>query len=207
MPATKIHSCSHVKATLDLYTDLPPHNWLLSNIECYQSEAFSESIYFLTDEELRSGINECDPQFIWGCFCAVPEKFSKEEIMSYDLPELESTYYLRDDLTPQHPLAFLEISVMDSSYTLVLSRDRELLGRLYSLSYGISDEEKSNRQLNRQLRRIRTIINELWPDESPEVCNELQWNCWHDLFRGKDQPDKIGDEKITLSLKINKLKT
>jgi len=203
MPAIKIDCCSNIKAILDLYNDLPSHNWLLSNVECYQSDMFDEDSYFLTDEELRAGISVNDPQFLWGCFSAVPAELSEEEVRSYDLPELENIYYLKDDLIPQHPEAFLEISVMDASYTLVIANDPELLTRLAALPYGMYDEEEDNRRCNAALRRIRTIINELYPDEREDVVNELQWSCWHALFRENGNIEDVTDKKIRRCLRMN----
>ena len=77
MPALFIDSCSQLKSILEKSDSLPPHNWLISNLECYDTtgwegcEKWKKQSFILTDEELKNDIYLRDMQFIWGVFSAI----------------------------------------------------------------------------------------------------------------------------------------
>lgn len=62
MPSIYIETC-FLKDILAAIPELPPHNWLITDLECYDNsgwdgcEKWAKTELFLTDEELRRDIN------------------------------------------------------------------------------------------------------------------------------------------------------
>lgn len=200
MPAIYIKTC-RLKDVLNKLPQLPPHNWLISNLECYDycnwegCEKWAESDLFLTDEQLRKDISFRNMQIIWGALSAIPIEYSKEEVYSQELPWLENPYYMSNRIIPQHPLALMEVSVFDGCYTIVSSKDAALLQPLYELEMETRDEEMHNRKLNMELCRIQDMLRSMVPDVSPEIADEVQWKCWHALFR--ESKELVSDEMLS----------
>ena len=196
MPCVYVET-SQFKDILAALPELPPHNWLITDLECYDyrgwdgCEKWAESELFLTDEEFRRDINLEDMQMIWGVFSAIPVEYTKEDIYKFPLPESENPRYMGNKIVPQHPLAFLELYADDGWFTFVSSHDASLLEPLYQLPYKVRDEEADNKVTNAQLRRIQDSLRKEVPDISPEIANEVQWKVWWALF--KDKPDDVDD--------------
>lgn len=192
MPCVFIET-SRIKDVLFALPELPPHQWLISGLECYDyhgwdgCEKWAEQELFLSSEQLRHDAALRDMQIIWGVFSAIPVEFSKAAVGHSPLPEVETTRYMADQIVPQHPLALLELYFADSSYVLVSARDASLLAPLYQLPYPVRDEEADNRKTNAQLRRIQDLLRQAVPDVTPDAANNVQWTIWHKLFRdGQD---------------------
>lgn len=196
MPCVYVET-SRFKEILVALPELPPHNWLITDLDCYDyhgwdgCEKWEESELFLTDEEFRRDINLRNMQILWGVFSAIPVEYTKEDIYKYSLPESENPRYLSNHIVPQHPLAILELYADDGWFTYVSSRDASLLEPLYQLPYKVRDEEADNKVTNAQLRRIQDSLRKEVPDISPEIANEVQWKVWWALF--KDKPDDVDD--------------
>lgn len=205
MPALYFESCSNLKDFLAVLDHLPPCNWLISNLECYDTEGWDGSekwdnwTLFLSDDVLRHDVNLRDMQFIWGAFSAIPVEYTYDEISQYEAPDLENPYYMGNRIVPRHSLALLEISVFDGSYVIVSARDEAILKPFYALPYKIRDEEASNRKMNAELRRIQDNLREMVPDVTNEIANEVQWACWHDLFR--DAKHEVDDVELVQMIK------
>ena len=199
MPCVYVET-SQFKDILAALPELPPHNWLITDLECYDNqgwdgcEKWAERDWFLTDEELRRDVNLRNMQIIWGVFSAIPAEYSKEDIYKHSLPKSENPRYASNRIVPQHPLAFLELYADDGWFTYVSSHDASLLETLYRLPFKVRNEEASNKVMNAQLRRIQDMLRKEVPDVSPEVANEVQWKVWHALFKGKDS--MIDDAKL-----------
>lgn len=199
MPCIYVET-SQFKDILAALPALPPHNWLITDLDCFDHcgwdgcEKWAERELFLTDEELRRDINLRNMQIIWGVFSAIPAEYSKEDVCKYPLPESENPRYGANKIVPQHPLAFLELYVDDGWFTYVSSHNAALLEPLYQLPCKVRDEEASNIIMNAQLRRIQDTLREEVPDVSPEVANEVQWKVWRAFFKGKD--NVVDDAKL-----------
>ena len=195
MPAIFIDGCSQLRDILRRLNHLPPCHWLISELQCYDyygwdgCEKWAQETLFLSDDELRHDMEIENPQIIWGAFSALPADTTKDQAYAYTLPWLDgNTNHLRDHIFPQHPLAFLEIASIDSSYLIVSSRDASLLEPLYDLPYATHDEEIENQIRNACLRRIQTVLRKFAPTVSDEQANEIQWNCWRKLFYHPSAP-------------------
>lgn len=207
MPAIFIDSCSQLKNILEKTEDLIPHNWLISYLECYDTadwegcEKWKKHSLILTDEELKRDIYLRDMQFIWGVFSAIPREYSQQDIEKYALPDLENSKYMANHIHPQHPLAFLEVSVWDGAYTYICTRDKNLLKAFSDLPYEVIDAEEDNQTMNKELCRIQDTLRGIFFDVSDAVANEIQWECWHTLFLNKKTRAEITDEKIEKAIK------
>ena len=207
MSALFIDSCSQLKSILEKSEFLSPHNWLISNLECYDTtgwegcEKWEKQSLILTDEELKNDIYLRDMQFIWGVFSAIPKDYSRQDIEKYSFPELENPNYMANHINPQHPLAFLEISVWDGSYTYICAHDENLLKPFNDVPYRVIDAEEDNKVMNRNLCRIQDILRNMIPGVSEVVANDVQWECWHTLFPEKKRKEDFSDEKIKRVIK------
>ncbi|MBQ8359974.1 MAG: hypothetical protein IJX37_08765 [Oscillospiraceae bacterium] len=203
MPCIYVETC-RLKDILAALPELPPHNWLITDLECYDTagwdgcEKWNQSELFLTDEELRRDVNLRNMQIIWGVFSAIPAEYTQEDIYGYSLPESENPYYMSNRIVPQHSLAILELYVDDGWFTFVSSHSSTLLEPLYNLPYKTRDEEADNQKMNAQLRRIQNALRKEIPDVSPEVANEVQWKVWHTLFKCSNR--SVEDRKLLATI-------
>ena len=106
--------------------------WLISDLEAYpQKKEYEELLYrdsylLIKNSEFVQMLNENDFQWVWGVFSAIPSKYSKEEILEYDLPRLqiidEGNYNpYSDEPRLQHPLAEFELYAVDSTDMFVIA--------------------------------------------------------------------------------------
>ena len=128
--------------------------WLISDIEAYPTnEKYanlinSKDYLLLKTDELVQMLKEEDFQWIWAVFSAIPSKYTKEEILSFELPYVYSCS--KDDYQPyrdepkiQHPYAEFEIYSFDSSYMFIISNNEEILEK-FKKSYPLYIEKLYN---------------------------------------------------------------
>ncbi|WP_167959048.1 hypothetical protein [Anaerosporobacter faecicola] len=98
-------------------------------------------------------LSECDFQWIWAVFSAIPEKISNEEVLKYSLPyAAENEEIYKDDVAIiQHPLADFEIVAEDSSSVFIVSKDKQIL----------SNKIKSKRVFLIVAKELSTILLKL----------------------------------------------
>ena len=199
MPCVFIDT-SQFKEILAALPELPPHNWLITDLDCYDycgwegCEKWAERDLFLSDEEFRRDIDLRNMQMIWGVFSAIPAEYSKEDVYKYPLPDSDDPRYMGNRIVPQHPLAILELYADDGCFTYVSSRDASLLEPLYQLPFKVHDEEADNKIMNAKLRWIQDTLRKEVPDVSPEIANEVQWKIWWQLFKNK--ADDVTDDHL-----------
>lgn len=133
------------KVIYDLELADKDHWWLISDIVAYPhkkeyEELIDKDNYLLiSTQDLVKMLEDDDFQWIWGVFSIIPSKFSKDEILKYDLPkmdDLEEGQYdpWKDEPRLQHPLAKCEIYACDSTYMFMITDDNDLL-TLFKKSY------------------------------------------------------------------------
>lgn len=108
------------------------YNWLITDIEAYPQDNanFCELVgnngfLFFTNDELISMLEKDDFQWCFAVFSAIPKKYSKEDILKYELPFTDGNYDIyRDNMfIIQHPLADIEIVAFDSSSVHIVAKD------------------------------------------------------------------------------------
>lgn len=112
------------------------YNWLITGHECYPqnkmyAELLSKKYCWITGDELTEMHENEDFQWIWGVFSAFPKDISKEDVLKYELPKSDGYKELwQNPVSIQHPLAEIEIIAWDSSMTVVISRNDDIVDLL-----------------------------------------------------------------------------
>lgn len=186
----------HIKEILNSLPELPEHNWLITDLECYDycgwdgCEKWAESRLFLSDEELRHDVNLRDMQFVWGAFSALPKSITKEETLNYPDIGLDGNYggfMFKNILLPQQPNSILEIWSEDSTSVTVVAHNPDYLKPLYKLDCEVCDEELYNQKMNSELCRIRNALKVINSDVPENKADAIQWHCWRNLFLNSDK--------------------
>lgn len=109
------------------------YNWLLTDVVAYPktpdfSGLLSKGFCWLSGEELTRMIETEDFQWIWGVLSGFEKSIDCEQVMNYPLP-LADGYegFWKNPITLQHPLATIEIVAFDSSLTMIMSKDEEII--------------------------------------------------------------------------------
>jgi len=131
------------------------YNWLITNCECYPQnktfyKLFHKEFVWISGKRLTEIILEEDFQFIWGVFSGFSTEITLEEVLIFDLTNVEYEGYWLDDVEIQHPMAKIEIIAFDSSYTLLISKNDETVQKFldnFSLSEDLIEKNK-RRNLN-----------------------------------------------------------
>jgi hypothetical protein len=109
-------------------------NWLITEHECYSrtldKDIFNEEIVILSGDELTDIVTHNKIQFVWGILSAF-DKATDIDINNLSvIPTFDGEWkYGGEDVHTQHPLAIAEIVCVDSSYTILLSKDDDLSNR------------------------------------------------------------------------------
>lgn len=126
------------------------YNWLITGQECYpQSEKYAkiwtESYCWMTGDELTEMIEEEDFQWIWGVLSAFSKDIAKGRVLEYELPEADGNGEIwQNPVSIQHPLAEIEIIAWDSSATVFISKDDNIVELLRENNEFAVDLEKYN---------------------------------------------------------------
>lgn len=124
------------------------YNWLVTGCVCYPKdkeieELFNQDYCWLSGNELTAIIQKEDFQWIWACLCGFPKDILLEDILRYPLLEAENySGYYQNPVTLQHPLSSVEIIPCDSSYTLIISKDKNITDS-YQRSYPACEDLSS----------------------------------------------------------------
>lgn len=110
---------------------LREYNFLITDIECNycpDKRIWNEKDYVLIpSNELLDIVNTHEIQFIWGVFSAIPQHFSLDDILKYELPFSEAVSNYDKNISLQHPLADIEIVSFDSSYLEIICKNEEVM--------------------------------------------------------------------------------
>ena len=105
------------------------YRWLITDCTCYLDPVLYSAIS--SDEmgrELTAIVEREDFQWIWAVLSGFSKEVSLEEVLKYPLPYADGYRgFWKVPLTLQHPLARVELVPWDSSLTLLLGRDKELV--------------------------------------------------------------------------------
>ena len=108
-------------------------NWLIADCVCYPNNREFEKLFenkycWLSGEELTNIVAKEDFQWIWGCLCGFPKDIELEDVLKYPLPSSQDyNGYYQNPISLQHPLSSVEIVPSDSSWTLLVSKDKAII--------------------------------------------------------------------------------
>lgn len=111
------------------------YNWLIADCECYPEneefeQLFSGKYCWLSGEELSEIIAKEDFQWIWGVLCGFEKEIPLEDVLTYPLPvSMDYNGYYCNPVSLQHPLATVEIVPFDSTWTVLVSKDKAIVDR------------------------------------------------------------------------------
>lgn len=114
------------------------YNWLITNCECYPQEEgfyelFSKEYVWISGKQLTEIIYKEDFQFVWGVFSGFSPEATLAEVLEYELPFADGYKgFWVEKIGIQHPLAEVEIVAWDSSLTLLISKDDNLVQKFRS---------------------------------------------------------------------------
>lgn len=109
------------------------YNWLIADCVCYPESKEIELIFdqkycWLSGEELTAIIAQEDFQWIWGVLCGFEKDIPLEEVLKYPLPSAEGyNGYYNNPVSVQHPLASVEVIPYDSSWTIIVSKNKTII--------------------------------------------------------------------------------
>ena len=128
------------------------YNWLITDCECYPksteiAQMFDQEYCWLSGKELSHIAAQEDFQWIWGILCGFEKDIPLEEVLKYPLP-LARDYdgYYHNPVSLQHPLSSVEIVPFDSSWTLIVSKDKMIVDRYLSCYPKAEDLSQFNQQ-------------------------------------------------------------
>ena len=109
------------------------YNWLITDCECYPKnkeieQMFNRKYCWLSGDELSAIVETEDFQWIWGCLCGFPKDIELEDVLKCPLPSSQNyNGYYQNPVSLQHPLSSVEIVPSDSSWTLIISKDKTII--------------------------------------------------------------------------------
>ena len=112
------------------------YNWLLTDIVAYPEtkeyqDLFSKEYCWLSGEELTNIIEKEDFQWIWGVLSGFDKNIDIEEVLKYSVPYADGYEgFWGNPLSLQHPLASIEIVAWDSSLSLVISKNKQIIDNI-----------------------------------------------------------------------------
>lgn len=109
------------------------YNWLITDIADGAPskiwERYNDDNYcWITGKELSEIVREQDVQWVWAVLSGFEKNISLEEILLYPHPGADGYGgFWRNPVSMQHPLATVEIVPWDSSLTLCMSKNEDLV--------------------------------------------------------------------------------
>lgn len=131
---------------------LKQYHWLVAGCCAYpqteEGKRLVEQEYcWLTGDELSQIFEKEDFQWIWGILCGFEKRITLQEVLEYPLPSAEDyNGYYQNPVSLQHPLASVEIVAVDSSYSMLISRDKALIEQYLKFCPEAENLEESNRR-------------------------------------------------------------
>ena len=141
------------------------YNWLITDIQCgifYNQKygpifkirdnemEYGKKYVWISGEKLTKIHREQNLIWIWGVFSGFNKNILKEDVLKYDLPYADDYgEFWKNPLSIQHPLAEIEIVAWDSTLTLLISKDDEIVDIFMKNKPYAKDLEKYNKDLEK----------------------------------------------------------
>lgn len=108
------------------------YNWLITDCDCNITNPVWEEVdrqgyCWISGEDLTRFAGQDETQWLGAVFSGFEKDISLEEILTYPLPVWEHPGFWRNPLTLQHPLATVEIVPWDATYTLLFSKNEQII--------------------------------------------------------------------------------
>ena len=179
------------------------YNWLITNCEAYPrdrelEQLFSQEYIWISGEELTVIIDKEDFQFVWGVLSGFTKEIELEEVLRYDLPSADGNQaFWVDNVSVQHPLADVEIVAWDSSYTLFISKDDNLVEGFMNAFPLSKDLSALNIKQNAEVNHIQELLVKVLTDCKLPVDDDSlhkKYLIWNKLYHNRDVA--VADEDI-----------
>lgn len=167
------------------------YNWLITDCVCYPqnekfAELFSQEYVWISGEQLTEVISKENFQFIWGVFSGFTKEITLDVVLNYDLPFADGYKgFWVDNVSIQHPLANLEIVAWDSTLTLFICEDDNLV-RKFRDSFPLSEDlSEQNTRNNYEIAHIeKLLISELTKRDIDinEKTLYKKYSIWNKLY-------------------------
>lgn len=125
---------TYMRAIFDAIGNAQEHyNWLITDCECYPKnkqivQILDKEYCWLSGRELSNIIVKENFQWIWGILCGFEKGIPLEKVLKYPLPSAQDyNGYYHNPVSLQHPLSHIEIVPSDSSYMLIISKDKAII--------------------------------------------------------------------------------
>ncbi len=127
------------------------YNWLITSCECYPQnpiyfDILSREYCWITGNELTQMVMDEDFQWIWGVLSGFPSYISFGEVIKYGINTLNMEGFWSPTPTMFHPLAEIEIVPWDSTLTLILSKNNEIVDNFMNYFKVAEDLETYNKR-------------------------------------------------------------
>jgi len=118
------------------------YKWLITDIEAYPGDngpydrlIKNNNYLIISNSDFLKMLSECDFQWIWAVFSAIPEAVDNESILKYELPHVNGneSIYKDNAAVIQHPLAEIEIVAEDSSSVFIVAKDDQIANKFMNL--------------------------------------------------------------------------
>lgn len=118
------------------------YKWLITDIVAYPMDngKYDELLkkndfLIMSNHDLFEMLSECDFQWIWAGFSAIPDNIDDGEILKYELPYVDGNDDIYIDNAPiiQHPLADIEIVAEDSTSVFIVAKENSVAEKFHDL--------------------------------------------------------------------------
>lgn len=126
------------------------YNWLVSYPECYPQDAkykklFENTSIWLTGQEMKSMLEDEDFQWIWGVISGFDKDINYKDIIKYPLPYADGyPGFWTNPISIQHPLAEIEMVAWDSSSSLFICKNNNIIKKISFIYPQAKDLEEYN---------------------------------------------------------------
>lgn len=121
------------------------YNWLITACDCnipnpVEEECLKQGYCWISGKALTDLVQKQHIQWIWAVLSGFKKDIPLEKVLEYPYPDADGfPGFWHNPLSMQHPLATVEIVPFDSSLTLFLSKDQELVEK-FRLGYPQSED-------------------------------------------------------------------
>ena len=128
------------------------YNWLITDCEAAPIrpgywERIHQSKYgnyaWISGDELTGIIKREDFQWIWAVLSGFDKCYSKDDVLKYEFPYADGYGgFWKEEISIQHPLASIELVAWDSTSTLLISENEDIVNRfreVFPLSRDLSE--------------------------------------------------------------------